>query len=293
MDQNPLQAWRAHVGGTAWPTLVLAAVTLAVWLGVVLGHVVGLVPTWVAAPVAFVAAYVTFTPVHEAAHGNIGGTKRPWLDAVVGWASALPLLAPFPAFKTLHLRHHAKTNHPEHDPDFWVAGTGWRVVARCLSLVPHYYVTYLGPLARSSRTAARTRPVAVAFLVVQGLALVGLTLAGFGSTVAFVLVVPSWLAVAVLGFCFDWLPHHPHGVQGRYLDTRAMPSRVLEVLLLGQNLHLIHHLWPSVPFYRYGAVFAASQDALADRGADIGEQPRGEGVRSPAPKAGTQVRAGS
>ncbi len=270
MAQKPLHAWKDHVHGTAWPTVALATVTLAVWLGAVFGHMGGLLPTWLAAAIAFVAAYVSFTPVHEATHGNVGGKERPRLDAVVGWAAALPLLAPFPAFKALHLRHHAKTNDPEHDPDFWVAGSGWRVPARCLSIIPHYYATYLGPLARLSRTASRNRPLAIAYLVVQGLVLLGLALAGLGSTVLFVLLLPSWLAVAVLAFFFDWLPHHPHSVQGRYVDTRAMPSKVLELLLLGQNLHLVHHLWPSVPFYRYGAVFEACKEALAAKGADIG-----------------------
>ncbi|MCP4805119.1 MAG: hypothetical protein GY913_04370 [Proteobacteria bacterium] len=272
MDDMPLHAWNDHAGGTAWPTVVLAVVTLVVWFGAVLGHMAGLVPTWLAALVAFVAGYLTFTPVHEATHGNVGGTARPYLDTVIGWASALPLLAPFPAFKSLHLRHHAKTNHPEDDPDFWVAGTGWRVAARCLSIMPHYYATYLGPLARASSSAARTRPVAIAFLVLQALGLLGLAVAGYGSTVLFVLLIPSWLAVAVLAFFFDWLPHHPHGVQGRYVDTRAIPSKLLEVVLLGQNLHLVHHLWPSVPFYRYGAVFDASRDALAAKGAEIVER---------------------
>lgn len=296
MSQPPLHAWKDHVQGTAWPTVALAAVSLATWLGAVVGHMTGLLPTWLAAPLAFVAAYLTFTPVHEATHGNVGGKQRPWLDVVVGWAAALPLLAPFPAFKTLHLRHHAKTNHPDDDPDYWVAGSGWRVLARCLSIVPHYYATYLGPLARTSRTAARTRPVTIAFLILQALVLVGLALAGFGPTVALVLVVPSWLAVSLLAFCFDWLPHHPHGVQGRYLDTRAMPSKVLEVLLLGQNLHLVHHLWPSVPFYRYGAVFEASKQALAAKGADVGTEGRLGPLGGPGPDSlpgPTPIRASS
>jgi fatty acid desaturase len=81
--------------------------------------------------------------------------------------------------------------------------------------------------------------------------------------------VPGWLATALLALLFDWLPHHPHTVQGRYTDTRAIPSRVLEVLLLGQNLHLVHHLWPSVPWYRYGVVFREAEHALRAKGSPI------------------------
>jgi beta-carotene hydroxylase len=88
-----------------------------------------------------------------------------------------------------------------------------------------------------------------------------------------VVFAPAWLASGLLALVFDWLPHHPHAVQGRFVDTRVFPSLGLEMLMLGQNLHLVHHLWPSVPFYRYGAVFAACRDALAEKAADAGREP--------------------
>lgn len=276
MEGNPLHAWREHTGGTAWPTLALAAGALALWSAAVIGHATGALPTALAAGLSTLAAYASFTPLHEATHGNVGGRSRPWLDSVVGWASALPLLAPYPAFRALHLRHHVKTNDPEHDPDMWVAGTGWRVALRCATILPHYYRVFLGPLARDVSSAGRSRPVAIAFLAVLVPALAALAWAGFAPTVAFVVVGPAWIAVGVLAFLFDWLPHHPHARRGRYVDTRAMPSAVLELLLLGQNLHLVHHLWPSVPFYRYGAVFAACREVLEAKGADVGGGPVSE-----------------
>ena len=270
---HDLQAWRAHTGGTAWPTVALAVVACGAWLCAVVGHAVGAVPTEIAAPLALVAAYVSFTPLHEATHGNVGGRTRPWLDAVVGWASSIPLLAPYPAFRALHLRHHAKTNDPELDPDIWVAGAGWRVVARCLTILPHYYQMFLGPMSRESSSAARNRTTAIVYLAVLIPSLVAWALAGWASTVLAVVVAPAWLASGLLALVFDWLPHHPHAVQGRFVDTRVFPSFGLEMLMLGQNLHLVHHLWPSVPFYRYGAVFAACRDALAEKAAHAGREP--------------------
>lgn len=270
---HDLQAWRAHTGGTAWPTVALSVVACAAWLGAVLGHAVGALPAVIAAPLALVAAYVSFTPLHEATHGNVGGRARPWLDTVVGWAASAPLLAPYPAFRALHLRHHAKTNDPDLDPDMWVAGTGWRVVARCLTILGHYYPMFLGPLSRESSSAARNRTTAIVYLAVLIPTLVAVAWAGWASTVLGVVVAPAWLASGLLALVFDWLPHHPHAVQGRYVDTRVFPSPGLEVLLLGQNLHLVHHLWPSVPFYRYGVVFAACQDALAEKAAEAGREP--------------------
>jgi len=73
---------------------------------------------------------------------------------------------------------------------------------------------------------------------------------GHGALVLLLWVLPGCLAIGLLGFAFDWLPHHPHCVQGRYIDTRVVLVPGSRVLLLGQDLHAVHHLWPRVPFYR-------------------------------------------
>jgi fatty acid desaturase len=40
-------------------------------------------------------------------------------------------------------------------------------------------------------------------------------------------------------------------------------------LTLQQNLHLMHHLWPSVPFYNYGRLYARLRPALVEKGSPI------------------------
>ncbi|NNF69013.1 MAG: beta-carotene hydroxylase, partial [Acidimicrobiia bacterium] len=55
----------------------------------------------------------------------------------------------------------------------------------------------------------------------------------------------------------------------RFYDTRALPGRTLNVLFLGQNYHLVHHLWNSVPWYKYQAVYAETRDDLAAIGARV------------------------
>jgi fatty acid desaturase len=49
-----------------------------------------------------------------------------------------------------------------------------------------------------------------------------------------------------------------------------MPGRVLNLLLLGQNYHLVHHLWATIPWYRYQQVYGAVGPELAQHGARIG-----------------------
>jgi beta-carotene hydroxylase len=44
----------------------------------------------------------------------------------------------------------------------------------------------------------------------------------------------------------------------------------LNALLLGQSYHLIHHLWNTIPWYRYRSVFAQVGGELAASGCPIG-----------------------
>ena len=101
---------------------------------------------------------------------------------------------------------------------------------------------------------------------------VGLTvlafLSGYGLEVVLLWLMPARLAIGLLAFGFDWLPHHPHDVRSdddRYRATVVRPSPWLTPLLIYQNYHLIHHLYPAVPFYRYSRVWRAKEATLRPR----------------------------
>lgn len=91
----------------------------------------------------------------------------------------------------------------------------------------------------------------------------------WASALAVVWLVPAIVAVVVLAFAFDFLPHYPYDRRERYFDTRIQPGAVRNALLLGQNHHLIHHLWTTIPWFRYQPVFVAIRDDLARRGCRI------------------------
>ncbi len=247
--------WKRFTGGVAWPTIGLWAVSL---VGLAVATTMAITGRWsmaVGAVLNGVFAYVLFTPMHEAAHGNVRGRhpRLRWLESLIGWTSGVALMAPFPAFVALHLRHHSNTNDPERDPDMWVAGQGpASIMARCMTIVPHYYREFLvGPTARSA-AGARARRSTVGMVV--GLVLVfGLgTWLGLGTMMLWLWLVPALCASGVLAFAFDWLPHHPHVERARVGNTRLLDSAWLTVPMLAQNYHLVHHLYPRVPFYAYG-----------------------------------------
>ncbi len=261
-EPPPRLDWKPHCRDLAWPTLLLWVAVLSTGAATVVAAVHEVVPLAVGVAINTVCAYLVFTPMHEAAHGNIHGQQPRWrrLESLVGWTSGLALLAPFPAFAALHRRHHCHTNDPDQDPDMWVAATtATAVAARCMTIVPHYYWEFIvGPTARSRAGAHARRATLGTMAGLVGVMALSAAL-GVLSWVLWLWVVPAVVASAALAFAFDWLPHHPHAHQGRYGDTRVLP-RWLTIPMVGQNDHWVHHLYPRVPFYAY-ARCARSQPA--------------------------------
>ena len=88
----------------------------------------------------------------------------------------------------------------------------------------------------------------------------------------------------VLGWWFDWLPHH--GLEDTQSENRYRATRnrvglewLFTPLMLSQNYHLVHHLHPSVPFYRYLRDLAAQRGGLP--GARRGDLDRVRQVAQP------------
>lgn len=82
--------------------------------------------------------------------------------------------------------------------------------------------------------------------------------------------IPSRVIQLVLGFSFFWLPHVPHDVSQEENFTRATTVReghewLLAPLLQYQHVHLVHHLYPTTPFYNNDRVWRLVEPALRRR----------------------------
>jgi fatty acid desaturase len=80
---------------------------------------------------------------------------------------------------------------------------------------------------------------------------------------------PTRLGVLALNVFFQWLPHYPFDRTERYQNTRISLWTGGTLVLLQQNLHLMHHLWPSVPFYNYARLYRALRPVLIAEGSRI------------------------
>lgn len=256
----------------AWGTLGLALLVILLWSGSSTLYLLGSLP----APVAFIsnmlAAYLGFTVMHEAAHGNIRSQQHlRGTETALGWICGLLLTVPFSVFRRLHLTHHAFTNDPEKDPDYWVAATApWLIGLRSASIIAGYYYHF----AKHFPRAANARERRYQWQSLGGFAFVylitGLGVYGLGLGPVLILYWgPALAASALLAFAFNWLPHHPHSEQGKYRHTRIFDRVWLTPVLLAQNYHLIHHLHPGLPFYQYPRVYRLLQAELRQAGATI------------------------
>lgn len=243
---------------TGWPTVLLCAGALAAQLGAAL-----LLPAPAAVLSCAVCAYAQFTVAHDASHGGV--SRRAWLNALCGYAAGLTLLMPYEAFRRNHLHHHAHTNDPARDPDFWVAGTTLpRTLLRCATILPYHYYCYLFRLGRRDGVWTRSLTLLAAMAA-------ALVLGGRAALIYWVL--PAWLATSALGFLFDFWPHRPHTGRGRMKDTAVLAPAYLDPLFLRQNIHLVHHLYPTIPWYRYRRAFEALEGSIRAEGGEIWDLP--------------------
>jgi len=266
----PIKVDRAWIGAPARtitnPTVWLAAATVTLFAIGTTAYLRGL---WSAPSVIAVhalATYLGFTVLHEAMHGIAHPSRR--VNAALGRFGALPLLISFPLFRGVHYEHHSHTNDVARDPDLIVArAPRWLLPVWLLGVTVEYRVKYFG------HRLWRTRAELAETLAMEGFvlgAVVLATLTGHLATLCVLWIAPALIAFVWLAFAFDFLPHYPYDSGTRYYDTRAYPGRVLNVALLGQNYHLIHHLWTTVPWYRYQGVFRAIRPQLEARHARIG-----------------------
>ncbi|MGH7895086.1 MAG: fatty acid desaturase [Candidatus Binatia bacterium] len=247
---------------TVW-LLVAAYATLGIGTH---AYVAGTLPVWLVVALHAAALYVVFTPLHESMHGV--AHQSALLNAWIGRLAGVPLTITLPIFRGTHYEHHSHTNDPGRDPDLVVARRPRLLLPLwCLAIVVEYRRHFYGRRLHRSR---RDWWEAIAFDVLL-LAFVTTAIAGGWWRTALVLWLgPAAIAVVFLGFAFDFVPHYPYDSNARYLDTRIYGGSLLNAVLLGQNRHLIHHLWTTIPWFRYQGIFRRIRGDLEARGCRIG-----------------------
>lgn len=245
----------------AWPTVALF---FGGWAVVAfIGYHSLLTGQWPLLPSAVAAGivgYFLFSPIHDAIHRSV--SRHEWINNLVAIGTVGAIL-PYANFRMLrwgHMQHHRFTNEVGKDPDRFLTDrwhapiTAWPFFE--LFYVPDYWK------ARHTRPAWEVRRVFTQ--LVAGIALLAAVTWWQGLDFLMYWFVASrvtlWLIVAV----FVYLPHQPHTVLQKDAPFQASLIRegkewLLTPLMAYQNWHLVHHLYPTIPFYRYKKAWKARE----------------------------------
>jgi fatty acid desaturase len=258
---------RRMLWAAEWPTLVVALVCYAGWALAVFW--LASVSLWLAVPLAawFIAQHSSLQ--HEALHGH--PFRDPRLNAALVFP-ALALVVPYGRFRDSHLEHHRDANltDPYDDPESnYLAERDWARLSSCLRFVLRVNNTLAGRLLigpvvgqvawmASDWRALRAGDRRVAAGWLWHLPAAALVLAAAAAS-----PMPLWayLLAVYLGLSLlkirTFLEHQAHEkTRGR---TVIIEDRgPLALLFLNNNLHVVHHMHPRVPWYRLPALYRAN-----------------------------------
>lgn len=249
----------------AWPTVILFISAWGLFVASCYSYINGLLPIGWAIGLNCIAAYMAFTVAHDATHSAVSTNRK--LNDWLGRLSTM-LLEPAPAFglfRFVHMQHHKFTNDPEKDPDRY-AGTGpkWLLPFKWVTMDFAYFSHYLNPRVFGKRPRKERVEFYAGGLV--GVAIIAAAISGGWLTYYLLLhFVPTRIIKIFLTLSFDFLPHYPHKTKAQDDPFQSTSNRVgfewlMTPLFLYQNYHLVHHLYPTAPFYRNLKLWKAKQN---------------------------------
>lgn len=255
------------------PTLGLILVIYGGWLALTWFH--DAIPLWAWLPLAAWTSAWWGSAQHEILHGH--PTRSRALNTALG-TPPFWLWLPFECYRATHLTHHRdeRLTDPLDDPEsrYWTPD-GWRELGRfgrALVAVQQTLAGRLvvGPLWSIARFwAEEARKVAAgdraALRVWAGHALGVAAVLGWAVGVC---GMPLWQYLLGFVYCGTSLAlvrsFAEHKARDHVDQRTAIVERspVFGLLFLHNNLHVVHHRWPTLPWYRIPAVYAAHRDVV-------------------------------
>jgi len=269
------------LGALEWPTWLTLAGCYGVWLLATWFSAV--LPLWVFLPVTILCVTLHWSLQHEALHGH--PTRSPLINEALVFPP-LGLLIVFRCFRESHIRHHddAQLTLPGIDPE------SWYLPAEQLAALP----APLRLLLRINNTLAGRLVLGPAVLIVRAVADdlrrfarcdVEIFKAYLAHAAGLALVLWWLLAVCGIDFWFYLFavafPAFSLLTIRTYAEHQAAPERgartaIIEaspffaLLYLNNNLHVVHHAHPGVPWYRLPRLYREDRQAYRDSNGGYG-----------------------
>ncbi|MDA1072167.1 MAG: fatty acid desaturase [Proteobacteria bacterium] len=261
------------------PTFLLAAAMYAAWFVLVIFHEA--IPWPLLMLLGGYVLALHFSLQHEAIHGwrSIPG----WLRTAIVWPPISGWF-PFELYRRAHTRHHRNTvlTFPSEDPESaYHRQEDWARYSRPSKAVLIFSQTFLGRLLISPflrtwnllqiETAKLRRgdfsdvPVWLGFFAGLGVVL------WFVSAVCGMAIWEYYLFMVYPGFSLSMLRaliEHRYGTKAGERVAIVESNKVWGLLYLFNNMHLVHHLFPAMPWYQIPAFFRANRAALLAHSGD-------------------------
>lgn len=251
----------------AWQEVGIILTTYAVVIGGVYFGSHGILPYWLVLIASSLAIYAIFTPLHDATHRAV--SKNAFLNDLLGTIAAQPLLPGFTVgiYRYLHLEHHRHTGDPERDPDERMvsAPMPWRFLA-IMFIEIHWLAWYWKSISQRNGWALVRDVTSIVISVGWQAAWL---LSPYAWEFFIYFMIPQRLGILITGYFFASI-QHPEGVRESEYPihaTRMFSGGVLaRTVMISQSQHLMHHLFPKVPFYRYNRAWKISKPQLEPEG---------------------------
>lgn len=279
LSEDQLDVAERHIAGkymriVPWGAIVWGISNCLVFIALFPLVLMDILPLWLAFPIATLNVMLAYLPSHEAQHNIIAGRGRPlrWLNELVGHVSTIPLVYPYRVLRATHMEHHKHCNDPEKDCDIDInaSSTGGFLLKTLRNLQPSSRrgSAYARTLERIGQSQLMMDAVIMktAYTVI----LFSMAWTGHAIDAFFLWWLPKLIGETYLTYYLSWAPHTPGVDQGRYRDTRAFKSRLGNVLSMGMQYHIVHHLYPRIPLSLTPAAFRELRPILQRRGCELG-----------------------
>ena len=261
---------RTFMGRIEWEMILIGVLQFTTWIATWVLVIQGIIPLLVGFLIALFTACNAYLPSHAGQHGHLSGGRKnlQWLDYLVGQISVIPLAQSHEILKATHLKHHAHTNDPDMDPDFFHGNAkNWWEAAVNVNIAYNDE----GPALRAIEKHQENDPKFKEALEKGGswaflFYFAQIILAVFYPIETLLLWwVPKRVATSYLGIVFSYFPHS--GLEkGRYKDTRFWTNRVPRFLNHSMQIHTMHHMYPRICHYDEAKAIEALKPFMIERG---------------------------
>lgn len=224
----------------------------------------GTILMWQGALINGLLTYGLFSVIHDSAHRSL--SRSSFLNEGIGKIGLLFLFpyAPMAPVRWVHNQHHNHTNGPL-DPDIFEHAAKWWQVPFKWSCFDVYYIYYF--FKYGQKVMKRHAKGLIAYYTGLIVFVASMLYLGYGYEILMLWFIPSRISLFLIAVVFVILPHHPATVsqeENKYMATtmRMGMEGLLTPLMVYQNYHLIHHLYPEIPFYKMHRAWYLKYDEI-------------------------------